>query len=58
MIFFKYYRRNNLVLIYEWEKKERENWVSGFQGFENVMYLIYYLYIFEYKDCVYFVICV
>lgn len=28
--FFKYYRRNNSASIYEWDKKERENWVSGF----------------------------
>lgn len=30
MFFFKYYRRNNSASIYEWDKKERENWVSGF----------------------------
>lgn len=33
MFFLKYYRRNNSASIYEWEKKERENWVSGFKGF-------------------------
>lgn len=30
MFFFKYYRRYNSASIYEWDKKERENWVSGF----------------------------
>lgn len=58
MFFFKYYRRNNSASIYEWDKKERENWVSEFQGFENVMYLIYYPYIFEHKDRVHLVTCV
>lgn len=58
MGFFKYYRRNNSASIYDQDKKERENWVSEFQGFENVMYLICYPYIFEHKDRVHLVTCV